>query len=140
MDIKEKNIMKRVGFLPQKTPNYDVKCTVYPERLECKTTCPECHTEINFTIHGQTKFMSDDYIARCITFTLNRNHTRHCPGMRAAISMQEHYADIIRGSEQQQEREYRRQRGIEAPAPKRPVPLWVPATFRKQTPKLLGHS
>ena len=114
-----KTTMRRLGFMPQQKPLYNVVYSVFPERLDCQTTCPNCLTIINFFIHGQTKMWSEAYIAKAVARALDRNHTAKCRARLSeyndVVNRKMFIGDLLRGNEQRQERADRVLRGREAP-------------------------
>lgn len=115
--MADKNIERKLGFKPQERPLYNVGYIVYEESVKGQATCPHCRTRINFSIPGQTKFMTEDSIQLSIELLLNRKHTAACPARMAEAhhGVKKYYADLFRGNEQRLERQYRVQRGLEAP-------------------------
>lgn len=121
MSVKvNKELSRRLGFMPQPRPVYNVKYEVFKESILCHTTCPNCMTAISFRINGQTKHWTDSYISRSVAASLDRNHTAKCKARLEEYNMNSSifYPDFRRGAEQQQERAYRILRGKEAPAHK----------------------
>lgn len=115
--MSDKSIERKLGFKPQAMPTYNVAYSVHDEGVHGFATCPNCKTRIEFKIPGQAKLWTEDFIKLSIELLLNRKHTARCPARMAEAHYghKRYYADILRGNEQRQEREYRIQRGLEAP-------------------------